>query len=417
MPQSKTDSIIPFPLNVETVRHDFPILNINVDDKPLVYLDNAASTQKPQMVIDAIQHYYTSQNANIHRGVHYLSQKATDAYEEARRKTARFINADSEDEIVFVRGTTEAINLVATSWGSRYIFEGDEILISHLEHHANIVPWQMLCERVGATLKVIPIDDDGDLDLVAYEKLLTDKTRIVAIGHVSNALGTVNPIKEMIKTAHSRGIPVLVDGAQSAPHFLIDVQDLDCDFYIASAHKFYGPTGIGFLYGKAHQLDAMPPYQGGGDMIQTVTFEKTTYKKAPDRFEAGTPNIAGAIVMGTAIDYMEQIGRESIATYEQELLTYARERLQKIEGLSLIGNPKEQAGAISFALDSVHPHDIGTILDKKGIAIRAGHHCAQPLMKRLGVPATARASFAFYNTKEEIDSLGLALEKIRALFI
>jgi cysteine desulfurase/selenocysteine lyase len=417
MPQPKTDPIIPFPLNVQTVRRDFPILDIRVGDKPLTYLDNAASTQKPQVVIDAIQRYYMLQNANIHRGVHYLSQKATDAYEEARRKTARFINADSEDEIVFVRGTTEAINLVATSWGSRYILEGDEIVISHLEHHANIVPWQMLCERVGAHLKVIPINDAGDLDLDAYKELLTDQTRIVAIGHVSNAIGTVNPIKKMIKTAHSKGIPVMVDGAQSAPHFPIDVQDLDCDFFIASAHKFYGPTGIGFLYGKAHQLDAMPPYQGGGDMIQTVTFEKSTYKKAPGRFEAGTPNIAGAIAMGTAIDYLEQIGRESIATYEQELMSYAKERLKEVEGLSLIGEPKEQASAVSFALDSVHPHDIGTILDKKGIAVRAGHHCAQPLMKRLGVPATARASFAFYNTKEEIDSLAVALEKIRDLFV
>jgi cysteine desulfurase/selenocysteine lyase len=414
--QSHTNATIGPSLDVGAIRRDFPILDIQVGKKPLVYLDNAATAQKPQQVTDIIQRYYMMQNANIHRGVHYLSQSATDAYEESRRKIARFFNATTPEEIVFVRGTTEAINLVAQTWGRSNVKEGEEILISELEHHANIVPWQILCEEKGAHLKVIPIDDRGRLDLAAFEKLLTRATRLLAIGHVSNAIGTVNPIEKMIRRAHALNIPVLVDGAQSAPHMPIDLQALGCDFYVCSGHKLYGPTGIGILYGKYSILESMPPYQGGGDMIQSVSFEKTTYKAPPERFEAGTPNIAGVVGLGAAIDYVEHVGRERIVRHETDLIAYAEDRLARVPGLKIIGSPEMRAGALSFVIDGAHPHDIGTILDSEGIAIRAGHHCAQPLMKRLGLPSTARASFACYNTHEEIDALENATRKVHKLF-
>ncbi len=410
--QSQKDT----PFDPDKVRRDFPILDTQVGNKPLVYLDSAATAQKPQAVIDTIQRYYMMQNANIHRGVHYLSQSATDAYEESRRKVATFFNAASENEIVFVRGTTEAINLVAQTWGRTHLVEGDEILISELEHHANIIPWQLLCEQIGARIKVIPIDDRGRLDLEAYENLLSDRTRLLSVTHVSNAIGTVNPIEEMIPLARALGVTVLIDGAQSAPHMPIDVQALDCDFYVCSGHKLYGPTGIGVLYGKYDILKRMPPYQGGGDMIQTVTFEKSTFKPPPERFEAGTPNIAGVVGLGSAIDFVESLGRGRLAKYEANLMAYAEERLATVPGLSLVGAPEERAGALSFVIDGAHPHDIGTILDSEGIAIRAGHHCAQPLMRRLGLPSTARASFACYNTRGEIEALVKATQKVHALF-
>jgi len=414
--QSQLNSTLGSGLDVDAVRRDFPILDIQVGKKPLVYLDSAATAQKPQQVTDTIQRYYMMQNANIHRGVHYLSQSATDAYEESRRKIATFFNAATPDEIVFVRGTTEAINLVAQTWGRTNIKKDDEILISELEHHANIVPWQILCEEKGARLKVIPIDDRGRLKLDAFEKLLTSATRLLAITHISNAIGTVNPIREMIRRAHALDIPVLIDGAQSAPHLPIDLQALDCDFYVCSGHKLYGPTGIGILYAKYTILKSMPPYQGGGDMIQTVTFEKTTYKAPPERFEAGTPNIAGVVGLGAAIDYVQNLGRDRIARHETDLIAYAEDRLATVPGLKLIGSPETRAGALSFVIDGAHPHDIGTILDSEGIAIRAGHHCAQPLMRRLGLPSTARASFACYNTHEEIDALEKAARKVQKLF-
>jgi cysteine desulfurase/selenocysteine lyase len=403
-------------LNVDVVRRDFPILDLKIGSHPLIYLDSAATSQKPQSVVDTLQRYYMLQNANIHRGVHYLSQSATDAYEESRRKIARFFNAGTENEIVFVRGATEATNLVAQTWGRRHVGKDDEILISELEHHANIVPWQMLCEEVGAHLKVIPIDDRCRLDLEAFERLLTDRTRLLAVTHVSNAVGTVNPVRWMIDRAHARGAVVLIDGAQSAPHLPVDLQALDCDFYVCSGHKLYGPTGIGILYGKYGILDQMPPYQGGGDMIETVTFEKTTYKAPPGRFEAGTPHIAGVVGLGAAVDYMTGLGRERIARHEADLIAYAGEKLADVPGLNIIGRPDERAGALSFTIEGAHPHDIGTILDSAGIAIRAGHHCAQPLMRRLGLPSTARASFACYNTFEEIDALGKAARKVHQLF-
>ena len=403
-------------LDVAALRRDFPILDIQVGNKPLVYFDSAATAQKPQQVIDAIQRYYMMHNANIHRGVHSLSQKATNAYEESRLKIARFFNAANPDEIVFVRGTTEAINLVAQTWGRTNIKKDDEILISELEHHANIIPWQILCEEKGARLKVIPIDDRGQLDLVAFEELLTDATRLLAITHISNAIGTLNPIEEMIRRAHALNTPVLVDGAQSAPHMPVDLQALDCDFYVCSGHKLYGPTGIGILYGKYQILETMPPYQTGGDMIQKVTFEKTTFKAPPGRFEAGTPNISGVVGLGAAVDYVEDLGREHIARYEAGLMAYAEDRLATVPGLKFIGSPESRTGSLSFVIDGVHPHDIGTILDSEGIAIRAGHHCAQPLMKRLGLPSTARASFACYNTHEEIDALEHAARQVHKLF-
>ena len=402
--------------DVARIREDFPILHRTVHGKPLVYLDNAATTQKPKQVIDRIVRYYTEENANVHRGVHYLSQIATDAYEAVRTTVKRFINARSEKEIIFTRGTTEGINLVAHTWGREHVKAGDEVLISAIEHHSDIVPWQMLCDAVGATLRIIPVNDAGELLLDDYAKLLSAKTKIVAIGHASNALGTINPVKEIVAMAHAAGAIVIVDGAQGVPHLAIDVQDLDCDFYAFSGHKVYGPTGIGVLYGKEALLEAMPPYEGGGDMILSVTFEKTTYNALPYKFEAGTPDIAGVIGLGAALDYVTSIGIERIAAHEHELLEYATRRLQEIDGLRIIGTAARKASVISFVLEGVHPHDIGTILDQEGIAVRTGHHCAQPLMLRFNVPATGRASFAMYNTKEEVDALVAGLGKVIEVF-
>lgn len=402
--------------DIEKIRNDFPILKQQVRGKPLIYLDNAATSQKPQIVIDTLRQYYEEDNANIHRGVHFLSEHATEKYEASRLKIRDFINAKEAKEIIFLRGTTEAINLVAQTYGRKKIQANDEIIISALEHHSNIVPWQMLCEATGAILRVIPINDAGELLIGEYEKLLNPKTKLVAIGHISNALGTINPIKEMIAKAHQLDIPVLIDGAQATPHTAVDVQDLDCDFYAFSGHKMFGPTGIGALYGKAKLLEEMPPYQGGGDMISSVTFEKTTYNILPYKFEAGTPHIAGSIGLGAAIDYISEIGMENIASYEQELLGYATDALSTIKDLKILGTAQEKASVISFVLKDIHPHDIGTILDSEGIAIRTGHHCAMPLMQRLQVPATARASFAFYNTKEEVDGLVKGIEKVKSMF-
>lgn len=401
---------------VTRIRAEFPILQRKVHGHPLVYFDNAATSQKPQCVIDAITRYYTAENSNVHRGVHYLSQLATQLYEETRNKVRRFINAANIKEIIFTSGTTEGINLVAASYGRKFIKAGDEIIISALEHHANIVPWQLLCEQVGATLRVIPMNDDGELLLDEYEKLLSPRTKLVAVNYVSNALGTVNPVRRIIELAHSVDAVVLIDGAQSAPHLKVDVRELDCDFYVFSGHKICGPTGIGVLYGKQHLLEAMPPYQSGGDMIRTVSFEKTTFNDLPNRLEAGTPNIAGGIGLGVAIDYLEGIGLERIAAYEHQLLEYATELIGSIPGVKLIGTARDKASVLSFTIDNIHPHDIGTILDGEGIAIRAGHHCAQPVMTRFNVPATARASFAFYNTKEEIDALAAALHRVIEVF-
>ncbi len=401
---------------VEQYRKDFPILDQKIYGKPLVYLDNAATSQKPQAVIDALVHYYSEQNANIHRGVYFLSEQATDAFEEVREKTNQFIHASSAKEIVFVKGATEGINLVAQSYGRTFLKSGDEILITTLEHHSNIVPWQILCQQMGAKLKIAPINDQGELLLDEFSKLITSKTKLVAATHISNVLGTINPIKEMIRLARQRQVPVLIDGAQAAPHTLINVQDLDCDFYVFSSHKVFGPTGVGVLYGKSELLEKMPPYQGGGDMISSVTFEKTTYNTVPYKFEAGTPNIADVIAFGVALDYIAGIGMERISRYEQGLLRYATETLSKIPGLRIIGTAKNKASVISFVLTDIHPHDIGTILDREGIAIRAGHHCAMPLMERFGVPATARASFAFYNTKEEIDRLTEGIHTVLEVF-
>jgi cysteine desulfurase/selenocysteine lyase len=406
----------PAPFDVQRVREDFPILHQQVHGKPLVYLDNAATSQKPQAVIDAVSRYYAEDNANVHRGVHLLSERATRGYEEARVKVKRFLHAGDVHEVIFTHGATEGINLVANSYGRKYVAAGDEILISAMEHHSNIVPWQMLCEEKNAVLRVVPISDAGELLLEEYEKRLGPKTRLVAMAHVSNALGTINPIRRIIELAHRRKVPVLVDGAQAVPHLLVDVQELDCDFYVFSAHKLYGPTGIGILYGKADLLEAMPPYQAGGDMIESVTFEKTTYNSLPYKFEAGTPNIAGAFGLGAAIDYLSGIGLEVAAAYEHELLAYATEKLRRVKGLRLIGTAEDKAGVLSFVLAGIHPHDIGTILDREGIAIRTGHHCAQPVMQRFGVPATARASLAFYNTREEIDTLVDALGKVKEMF-
>lgn len=402
--------------DVGRVRQDFPLLGEQVRGKPLIYFDNAATSQKPRVVIDAVQRFLSTSNANIHRGVHRLSERATEAYEHGRKKVQRFINAAESREIIFVRGTTEAINLVASSYGRTHIGAGDEIVISAMEHHSNIVPWQVLCEQTGAVLRVAPISDAGELMLDAYEKLLTPRTRLVSIVHVSNALGTINPVREVIRLAHRQGIPVLVDGAQATPHLQVDVRDLDCEFYAFSGHKVFGPTGIGVLYGKAELLDAMPPYQGGGDMIKSVTFEKTLYNDLPFKFEAGTPHIAGAIGLGAAIDYVSGIGLEHVGAYEHELLLHATEVLSAIPGVRIVGTAKEKASVVSFVLDGVHAHDVGTILDHEGIAIRAGHHCTMPLMRRFGVPATARASLAFYNTREEIDALGGAIHKAVELF-
>ncbi|MBI3292795.1 MAG: cysteine desulfurase [Elusimicrobia bacterium] len=402
--------------DVQKVRRDFPILKEKIRGRPLVYLDNAATTQKPQAVIDTLTRYYSEGNSNIPRGVHFLSERATRNYEEARTTVKTFLNAAASQEIVFVRGATEGINLVAQSYGRTHVQAGDEILISEMEHHSNIVPWQMLCEEKGATLRVIPITDEGEIQLEEYERLLTPKTKLVAVAHVSNALGTINPIREIIAAAHLRNIPVLIDGAQSAPHLPVDVQALDCDFYVFSGHKLYGPTGIGVLYGKTRWLEAMPPYQGGGDMIRSVTFEKTLYNTLPYKFEAGTPHIAGGIGLGVAIRYVQALGLEAIAAYEQALLSYATEAITSVPGVRLIGTAKDKASVISFVLTGVHAHDAGTVLDHDGIAIRAGHHCAQPVMKRFGVPATCRASLSFYNTKEESDALVAGLHKVRAVF-
>ena len=395
---------------------DFPILRQRIRGKRLVYLDNAATTQKPQVVTDRVSRFYAEENANVHRGVHRLSERATDAYEQARTAVGRFLNARDSREIVFVRGTTEAINLVASTSGRTRVGRGDEVVVSAMEHHSNIVPWQILCEQQGARLRVIPVNDAGELDLAVYATLLNERTRFVSIVHVSNALGTVNPVDKIVALAHRRGIPVLVDGAQAAAHGRIDVQALDCDFYALSGHKVFGPTGIGVLFGRSELLEEMPPYQGGGDMIASVTFERTLYKQPPHRFEAGTPHIAGAIGLAAAIDYLTGIGWEWIRTHERDLLDYATSALSRIPRLRVIGTANEKAGIVSFVMDDVHPHDIGTILDREGVAIRTGHHCCQPLMDRLGVPATARVSLAFYNTREDIDVLEAALQIVRGMF-
>ncbi|BBD77321.1 cysteine desulfurase [Hydrogenophilus thermoluteolus] len=402
--------------DVEAVRADFPILAQTVHGKPLAYLDNAATTQKPNAVIDAIAHFYRHDNANIHRGVHALAERATIAYEAAREAARRFLNARSANEIVFVRGTTEAINLVAASFGARFQ-PGDEVIVTAMEHHANIVPWQLVQARTGIVLKVIPMDESGALQTEQLAALITPRTRLVAVTHVSNALGTINPVAELIAIAHQHGVPVLVDGAQAVPHMPVDVQALDADFYCFSGHKLFGPTGIGVLYGKAELLESMPPYQGGGDMIRTVSFEKSTFAPPPQRFEAGTPHIAGAIGLKAAIEYLERLDRLAALRYEQELLAYATERLQTVPGLKIVGTAPEKAAVVSFTIDGIHPHDLGTIVDRYGVAIRVGHHCAMPVMTFFGVPATARASFAFYNTFAEIDQLTDALHRARDLLV
>lgn len=402
--------------DVARIRADFPILARDVRGKKLVYLDNAATTQKPQQVIDRLVRYYTEENSNVHRGVHYLSEVATAAYEQSRTVVRRFLNARDEKEIVFTRGTTEAINLVASAWGRRNVREGDEVLITAIEHHSNIVPWQMLCEETGARLRVAPVNDAGELVVEEFAKLLTNRTKIAAFGHASNALGTINPVKKMTELAHAAGALVLIDGAQGVPHLSVDVRHLDCDFYAFSGHKVYGPTGIGVLYGKEAILNAMPPYQGGGDMILSVSFEKTTYNTLPYKFEAGTPDIAGVIGLASALDYVSGIGLANIAAHEHDLLQYATARLRDVPGIRLIGTAAEKASVISFTLEGVHPHDIGTILDQEGVAIRTGHHCAQPLMMRFNVPATGRASFGMYNTREEADALAAGLQKVIEVF-
>ncbi len=402
--------------DVNQIRTDFPILKEKARGHKLVYLDNAATSQKPKAVIDAIVGYYEHDNANIHRGVHYLSEKATDDFESARKAVQKFVNAKQASEIIFVRSATEAINLVAQTYGRVHVGEGDEVLITAMEHHSDIVPWQLLCEEKKATLRVVPINERGELILEEFERLLGPRTKIVAVGHVSNALGTINPLKKMIAMAHAKNIPVVVDGAQAAPHLRIDVQDLDCDFYAISGHKMYGPTGIGVLYGKMALLELMPPYQGGGDMISSVTFDKTTYNRVPHKFEAGTPDMSGAVGLHAAIEYLNRLGMDNIAAYENDLLAYATQKLSAIPGVRLIGTAKEKASVLSFVIEGVHPHDIGTILDQEGIAIRTGHHCAQPVMECFGVDATARASLGLYNTREEIDALVRGIEKVREVF-
>lgn len=404
------------PFDVASIRKDFPLLQQKSHGKPLVYLDSGATAQKPQAVIDVVNYYYSNDNANAHRGVYALSERATACYEATRQKVKEFINAKHLHEIIFTRGTTDAINLVAASFGLLKIKAGDEIIISAMEHHSNIVPWQLLCERTGARLKVIAVNDDGSLDLEQYESLMNERTRLVGLVHVSNVLGTINPVKKMIQAAHKHGIPVLLDGAQAVPHMRVDVVDLDCDFYAFSSHKLYGPTGAGVLYGKAQWLEQMPPYQSGGDMISRVSFAKTEYNVLPYKFEAGTPNMAGIIGMGAAIDYVSNIGFEKITAHETALTHCANELLQQIPGLRIIGNLAHKAAVISFVMEQAHPHDIGTILDHEGIAIRAGHHCAMPLMARFNVPATARVSFGIYNNKEEVERLIAALHKVIKLF-
>jgi cysteine desulfurase / selenocysteine lyase len=403
-------------LDLQKIRRDFPILARDIRAKKLVYLDNAATSQKPQVVIDSIVRYYEQENANIHRGVHFLSELATSKHDRARQLIQKFINAAYAHELIFVRGATEAINLVAQTYGRKHVASGDEVLITAMEHHSNIVPWQILCDEKGAKLRVAPINDAGELRLDEFEKLIGLRTRIIAIPHVSNALGTVNPVRQIVELAHARRIPVIVDGAQAAPHMQINVQALGCDFYAFSSHKMFGPMGIGVLYGKTELLEAMPPYQGGGDMISSVTFEKTIYNKLPFKFEAGTPDVAGAIGLGSAVEYLTAIGMDKIAEYEHDLLAYATDKVSAIPGVRLIGTAKEKASVLSFVMDNVHPHDIGTILDQEGIAIRTGHHCAQPVMQVFGIPATARASFALYNTKEEVDALAAGILKVQEVF-
>lgn len=399
-------------IDIDNIRKDFPILNEKIYNKTLIYFDNGATTQKPQSVIEKINYGYQHLNANIHRGVHYLSQKATEAHEEARKTVASFLGAGKHQEIIFTRGTTEAINLVAFSFGEAFCKAGDEIIVSVMEHHSNIVPWQMLCERKGMKLKVIPINETGELDIKAYTELLNENTRLVSVAHVSNVLGTVNPVKNIIDIAHSRNIPVLIDGAQSVPHIPVNVTELDADFYVFSGHKIYGPTGIGVLYGKEKWLNAIPPYQGGGEMIATVSFEKTTYNELPFKFEAGTPDYIGSTALAAALDYVQKIGIDKIATYEHELTKYATLRLKEIDGIRIIGQAAEKSAVVSFLVGNIHPYDIGMLLDKLGIAVRTGHHCAQPLIDSLEIPGTVRASFAFYNTKEEIDVFIEALKRV-----
>jgi cysteine desulfurase/selenocysteine lyase len=402
--------------DVQRIRKDFPALHQQVHGKPLVYLDNAATSHKPQVVIDTLTAYYSLDNSNVHRGIHSLSERATEAFEAARGRVQRFLNAADRREIVFVRGATEGINLVAASYGRTWVGPGDEIVISTIEHHSNIVPWQLLCEEKGAVLRVIPVSDEGELSLEDYARLLGPRTKLVAVAHVSNALGTINPIERMIGLAHRQGVPVLVDGAQAAPHLRVDVQALDCDFYVFSGHKTFGPTGIGVLYGKTDWLERMPPYQGGGDMISTVTFEKTTYNALPYKFEAGTPHIAGVIGLGAALDYLEGVGLDRVAAYEHELLEHGTAALRAVPGVRIIGTAREKASVLSFVVEGIHAHDVGTILDHAGIAVRAGHHCAMPVMQRFGVPATVRASLAFYNTREELDAFAAALSDVREIF-
>ena len=415
--ESDTRSVHPdYKYNAEKIRAHFPIFRQQQNNKPLVYLDNAATTQKPQSVIDSIVHFYSNECSNIHRGVHFLSERATASYEKSRSGIRRYIRASSENEIVFVRGATEGINLVAQTYGRINVDAGDEILLSGMEHHSNIVPWQLLCEEKGARLRVVPITEAGEFNFEAFKELLSEKTRLVSVTHVSNVLGTVNPVREIIRFAHSRSVPVLIDGAQAAPHLPVDVSSLDCDFYALSGHKMYGPTGIGILYGKEPLLDSMPPYQGGGDMVRSVTFEKTSYQKLPHKFEAGTPNISGAIGMGVAADFLESVGIKNIFSHEQHLMSYGIRELQKIDGLRIIGEAKEKSSALSFVMEGIHPHDIATILDHEGIAVRAGHHCAQPVMDFYRIPATARISFGLYNTIEDIDACMRAVLKVKEVF-
>ncbi|MDD2846175.1 MAG: cysteine desulfurase [Rhodoferax sp.] len=411
-----SNPMTPTALDVERIRADFPILNLTVAGKPLVYLDNAASSQMPQAVIDRLAHYQTHEHANIHRAVHYLSETATAAYEAARITLQKFINAAEAREVIFTSGTTESINLVAQSWGRQNIRAGDEIILSVLEHHSNIVPWQMLAQEKGATIRVVPMNDAGELELDAYQALFNDRTRLVSVGHVSNALGSIHPVKAMIAFAHQHGVPVLVDGAQATPHLAVDVQDLDCDFYAFSGHKLCGPTGIGILYGRAALLEAMPPFKGGGDMIHTVTFEKTTYAPIPNKFEAGTPPIAAAIGLAAAVDYLSGFGMAAIAAHEHDLLAYATAQLAAMPGVRLLGTAQHKAAVLSFALQGIHPHDVGTLLNSEGVAVRTGHHCAQPLMARLGVAATSRASFAFYNTRADVDALVAGVRTVQKVF-
>ena len=403
-------------IDINKIRNDFPILHQEVYNKPLIYFDNAATTQKPQEVIDVLSHYYSKQNSNVHRGINYLSQKATTAYEESRKYIQKFINAKNSHEIVFTRGTTESINLVASSFGKKFLSEGDEIIISELEHHSNIVPWQIICQEKKATLKIIPVNEKGEIKLDDFEKLLNEKTKLVAVNHISNSLGTINPVKEIIKKAHEYNVAVLIDGAQAISHLKVDVQELDCDFYCFSGHKTYAPMGIGVLFGKEKFLEELPPYQSGGDMIKNVTFEKTTFNELPFKFEAGTPNVGGALAFEKALKYIENIGIQNIAHYENELLQYGTNELLKIDGVRIIGTADKKASIISFLIGNIHPYDAGVIIDQFGIAVRTGHHCTQPIIDRFKIPGTVRASFAFYNTKEEINELLMAIKKVKKMF-